>query len=151
MDPQIVVKIEGAEEIKAALERAGDRAARILEGAVRAGAEPIRDEMSRRAPRDRGELAGHIEIEVAAKDRTTVKVEAGPDRDHFYGLILELGAQAHEITPQVKKALRIGGEFAANAEHPGIPAQPFMRPALDSKKDEAEKAIEHEIKRALGL
>ena len=99
-------------------------------------------------------------MKKAGRNRVTVKV--GPDvakpkrkgrggTTHFYWRFLEFGAQAHEITVKVKKALKIGDNIRPKAKHPGIRAQPFMRPAFDKKQDEAEKKVAQVLRRKLGL
>src|SRR5690606_13750740 len=80
--------------------------------ALLAGAEPIREDAVRRAPRRTGFLAGHI-ITEPVKGRTD-QVVIGPTKDAFYGLFQELGTSHHR-------------------------AQPFLRPALEAKKDEAQR------------
>lgn len=147
----VQVTIEGAEEIKAALKAIGVKAEKVLEDAVLEGAEEIRAETARRAPRKTGALAQSIEKKVTKIEPGRVTVQVGPDRKHFYGLFLEFGTQAHEITPKNKKALRLPEGIYASAEHGGIRARPFIRPAFDEKKDEAEAAVGRVLRRKLGI
>lgn len=160
MSPEGVwISVEGAEQIERALQEAADRAANILQEATLAGAEVIRAEAERNAPRATGGLAQNIETTVTERTREQVNVAIGPDvakashkaRRHFYGLFVEFGTQAHTITPRRGRALRIGDEFRAAAEHPGAVARPFMRPALDSRHEEAQQKIADELKAKLGL
>jgi len=55
-----------------------------------------------------------------------------------YGIDVEFGTAPHIIRPRTKKALKFksGGKdvFAKKVKHPGTPAQPFFRPALDQVK-----------------
>jgi HK97 gp10 family phage protein len=148
---RLIVRIEGAEQIMAALKAAEDEAARILDDAVQAGAEIIRKDAAERAPRRTGALARSLHSEKTKHTRTRVEFGVSWDKDHYYGASLEVGAQAHEITPDTAQALLIGGEFVSSVQHPGISPRPFLRPALDSKADEAEKVVGEKLRRALKL
>lgn len=153
------ISVDGAEKIQNALREVADKAAGILEEATLAGAEIVRAEAARNAPRSTGALAENIEMVVVEKDRKKVNVAIGPDvakpnrkaRRRFYGLFVEFGTQAHTIKARRGRALRIGDEFRAAAEHPGMTPRPFMRPALDSKSEAAQARIADELKSRLGL
>lgn len=68
----------------------------------------------------------------------------------FYAHIVEYGSQRHRIAPRAKKRLELGGAFVAGAvQHPGIRAQPFMRPAVDAKYGEAIDAVTAQIRKRL--
>jgi HK97 gp10 family phage protein len=151
---RIVCDVQGKEEILAALRARGAAARSIIREAVLAGAEVIRQAAEDNAPRKTGELAGHIvkSIDEKASQGNTCAVDVGPDRNHYYGRVVETGAQAHEITPDMKKALKLGDdEFAMTIHHPGFPAKPFLRPAFDAKHEEAQRVIEEKLKLALGV
>lgn len=83
---------------------------KIIKEALKAAAEPVRAEASRLAPVATGKLSEHIIIKPGKQNTVLV----GPDSDAFYGLFQELGTSRHA-------------------------AQPFLRPALDAKKDEANR------------
>ena len=148
----IRIDLSGEREIVAALRRAEDAVGEHLQPATEAGAEILRKEVADRAPRgETGELAENIMVETEVKGDQVV-VSIGPDRDRFYGLFLEFGAAAHEITPDTAGALSIAGYLPrARADHKGVAAQPFMRPAFDGKKDAAEAEIVGDLKKGLGL
>lgn len=67
--------------------------------------------------------------------------------------IVEYGAAPHIIKPKKKggKVLKYGAgpayNFATEINHPGAKQHPFMRPAWDSKKDEAKDKIALSIKK----
>jgi len=160
MSPEgIWISIKGAEQIRRALSEAGAAAASILEEATVEAAELIRDEAERLAPRAAGRLAANIETKVTKKETNEVEVAVGPDvgkpsrkaRRSFYGMFVEFGTQAHILKPRRAKALRIGDEFRAAAQHPGHRPRPFMRPAFDSKCNKAQDKIAEVLKRKLGL
>jgi HK97 gp10 family phage protein len=148
---KLIVRIEGADKIMAALKAKEDEAAHILDDAVKAGAEVISQDAADRAPRRTGALARSIHAQETKHTRTWVEFSVSWDRDHYYGAALEVGAQPHEITPDTAQALLINGEFVSSVRHPGISPRPFLRPAFDSKKDEAERAVGEKLREALKL
>jgi HK97 gp10 family phage protein len=87
---------------------------KVLVKAAKAGAQVIRDEAERLAPKLTGELAKNEIVTIAGtgSNAAEVVVKIGPDKKHFYGLFQELGT-AHQ------------------------PAQPFLEPALESQRDAA--------------
>ena len=148
----VVIKLVGEDELYRALMRLGQAARGGIEPALREGAEVIRAEAESQAP------GPHIEISDIEIAGNAAKIKIGPDKDHWYYQFFELGAQPHEIHPRYKtgkKALRFPGEdgekLAWAVRHPGIPAKPFLRPAVDSKGQEAvEEARRALRKRILG-
>lgn len=60
----------------------------------------------------------------------------------FYAGFVEYGTAAHFIVPRKgTKALNVGGQYFAKVFHPGSAPRPFMRPAFDSKQNEALEAV----------
>lgn len=102
----------------AALER--NAQSRILAGAVTAGAEVIRQEAERLAPRDprtSDHAAEQIKHQQGRVTRTEATAEIGYDkRKAWYLRFQELGTKHHR-------------------------AQPHLRPAMDTKKGEAANAV----------
>lgn len=127
----------GADEVQRMIHKLGDKANKHLGAALLKAAEPITERAEELAPRsDQPTKAGHmadtITAEVRSKSGMNIEVVIGPDKDHFYGKFLELGA------------------FNVWAQRP-IPAQPFLRPALDEKEDEAIRIFSEEMRRELDL
>jgi hypothetical protein len=80
-------------------------------------------------------------VEIDSKGNAVAKI--GPDEEHWYYRFYEFGATAHEI--QGKPLLIFEGEngpvFSKQVQNAGgTPADPFLRPALDSQADEASQA-----------
>lgn len=127
-------EVEGVEQVTASLRKAqikGD----VLVQMVLAAAGIIEEEASRRAP------GPNITKKVVEKKQTRASAEVGPDADHWYYRFFELGVQPHEVSPQVREALQfIDQSFREHADHPGMAADPFLRPALDQKGDAAAEA-----------
>jgi HK97 gp10 family phage protein len=143
----IRVTIEGDEELLKKLRALGAGVERILETAVLAGAEIVKDQANSLAP------GPHIEAEVTEKSRTKATAEIGPDKEHFYYRFFETGAQPHEITPKNAGGLSFAGHdgdiVLQRVSHPGMAASPFLRPAMDEKKDTAVDATGAEFKREI--
>lgn len=101
------------------------------------GGEILLDAATARAP------GPNLAMQIEEVDQEHVEVRIGPDDEHWYYRFFEFGAQPHEINVENRAALRFGAEaiFAASGEHPGTPAQPFLRPALDEKQDEVLKKM----------
>lgn len=135
----VVLEVDGADELIAALRAVSEAPDKVLERATIAGAEVIQDLAEQKAP---GPGIDH-ETEKIVPGSVTVAV--GPDKDHWYYLFAETGAQAHEIDPKNRQALRWpgfeGDQFAEHTAHPGTPARPFMRPAADQGADAAAAAV----------
>jgi HK97 gp10 family phage protein len=141
-----VMSLQGGEELERKLKRMGKDANRVLDDAAEAGGRVIRDAARAMAP------GPHIEMEVERRQHQA-QVAIGPDKDHWYYRFRETGAGRHRITPDKAQALRFesGGEtqFAAGVDHPGMAADPFLRPAYDENKDRAERAVGDTIRKAV--
>jgi len=121
------IEIFGLKEMQQHLEAIGDKASgELLEKAVLAGAEIVRQEAALRAPRRRGLLAGHIVVQPKDKGRMSASAAVGPDKKRFYGRFVELGTS--------KTA-----------------AAPFLFPAFESKKNEAQREMAEVVREGLGL
>lgn len=111
------VELTGMEELQKMLHMIGERiAVRAENKALREGAEIVREDAARRAPRsklNKPHLADNIIKSGVKTDKGTgVKyIDVGPSKNFFYGLFLELGTSK-------------------------MTAKPFMAPALEEKRDE---------------
>ena len=147
MPNKIRMTIEGDKELVKKLKELGDGAEQVLETAAEAGAEVIADQANNHAP------GPHIEVDITEKSRTSATVEIGPDEDHWYYRFFETGVQPHEITPKSAGGLAfagIEGEIVLQlVQHPGMPANPFLRPAMDEKKQAAVDATGAEFKQEI--
>ncbi len=141
--------------------------ANIMRAALRAGANVIKEEAkllcpvgppsSRGAKRYKlyqGALRDSIRVGARLKNgKVTATIKAGGrvrGADVWYARLIEFtGSAAHIIRAQKGKALAIGGGLLASVEHPGMKAQPFMRPAMDTKSDAAIQAVGEYVKKRL--
>ena len=139
-------KLIGEKELKEKLQKLGTRARSALLNATLAGGEVIRDEANRNAPGPHVVMGG----EKAADSQAEVSI--GPDKDHWYYQFAETGAGPHEIkgNPLVFQG-DAGLIVTKSVQHPGFPAAPFLRPAMDGKRkavvDETGKVFRREIDR----
>lgn len=143
--------------------------AKMQDGAIRAGltaaAKVIRTEARLRAPRKTGQLAKAIVSGSSRKNQDntfSIRVYVDERKPHgFLGYFYEYGVRPHLIastgrgegrvavrkaksgTGTIKKGvMKIGDGFVSGIiSHPGHGAHPFMRPALDTKADEAIEAF----------
>lgn len=145
------IEIRGTEQISASLARLERRTrTKYLRKAVRRGATLIRDEARLRVRKRSGALASRI---VASSDRSRdrsiikakVHVRGGKAAVKYHkrlGQTNEQGEISKRIYPRrYAHLIEFGSKHA--------PAFPFMRPAVDSKKDEVPKEIAATLRREL--
>lgn len=120
------IRLRGAKELLQKFKQLEDSiAGATLEKAALAGAEIVREDASRRAPRRTGNLAKNIVTETAEKSRTKAVVNVGPNKKAWYGRFVELGTS--KMAPK-----------------------PYLMPAFEANKRKAEQVIRDVIKRELG-
>lgn len=135
-----------------------------LRAAMTAGAKPVRDRARALAPRKTGQMAKAIKTGSPRIDPDgTVRIKVRLAGKHsFLGTFIEYGVRPHVIQARsdlkpraINKrmnaegftnmgggVLKIGDNFVSGAVlHPGFPARPFMRPALDLAAGEALNAM----------
>lgn len=95
-----IAHLEGAKELNAALRSLGDRAGGLLlRKAAEAGAEVIRAEAERLAPRDTGLLSESIEDQTKRLQVGRAQIDVGPEKGAFYGQFLEKGTENMPAKP----------------------------------------------------
>jgi HK97 gp10 family phage protein len=120
-----VLHLEGAEELNRALREIGGRVGGLLlRKAAEAGAEVIAEEARKNAPRDSGDLAEGIDVVAGQIQQGRAQMNIGVGKHEWYGLFSEFGT--------VK-----------------MPAKPFLRPAFDTKSEEATKRVGDVLREAL--
>lgn len=144
----------------------------MQKGAYRAGltaaAKPIRDDARARARKSSGKMARSIKTGSPRQNQdgsfsVTISLK-GPHA--FLGTFHEYGVRPHYIARTgkgegrvaIRKAkagegtvdaqvMKIGDDFVSGIiSHPGHMASPFLRPALDTRADEAVKAFADRIR-----
>jgi len=133
-------------ELIAALRRMSGDVEKVLQAAVFAGAEVIQDLANQKAP------GPHVELKLDPKVRRgELWCNIGPDKEHWTYQFLETGATEHEITGALLGYQAEGEDvvFGSRVQHPGMAAKPFLRPAFDEGKKDAEVKVGDVIRRAV--
>lgn len=126
----------------------------IMRGALLAGAKVIADEAKRNVPTKSKKLKSSIRVSSNAKrGRVEAKAKAG-GKKAWYAAIVEFGAIPHIIKGKNGKMLKFTARDGKKVEiaqvfHPGFSANPYLRPALDSKASESIIAAGNYIKQRL--
>lgn len=142
----ITLSLTGVDDVVAALKKAGLNVEDGLEEICNAGAQVVQASIEQKAP---GSIGAGIVRETTEKSKKRVTVSTGPDNERWYARFLEFGTGPHRVRPDVKKALRIGDGAYGGANHPGMAARPFMRPAADESGEGVKKAMSDEVKEAI--
>ena len=111
-----------------------------LSAGIKAGAELIAEEARLMAPVDTGALAASIEArepEISGNSVTAVVVAA-----EYYAAYVEYG------TGQRGSASPGAGPGPYDPNWPGMAAQPYMRPAIDTRRADVLDAINAEVRGA---
>ena len=126
----VTVRLEGGEELLEKLRSLDLSVKAELREAGLAAAERIRAAAAGMAP------GPHIRLRVARQTATMVVMEIGPDADHWYYKFFETGARPHEIVgnPTLSFEGRSGRVVTRRVQHPGMAANPFLRPAMDAEE-----------------
>jgi HK97 gp10 family phage protein len=135
----VKVEILGLPELEKTLTDEGPKMAkRWLRQMERKAGKIWQEEIEARAPKgETGFLADNIKIKThyERSDQEMV-MQVGPTSEAYYGLFQEFGTRDVEGTDKNGK----------HFHHPAQAAQPFMRPAYESKKDEVLEAFVSEAR-----
>ncbi len=129
----VKVVLEGEDELRRKLESIQNAMKTIVEPAIQAGADLVAADGNRRSNTD------HVKTEVKGRKPDQVTIDIGPDKEHFYLQFQETGTVSHTEPIRGSKILAFEGEqglvFTTKVQHPGVPARPFLRPAIDENQD----------------
>ncbi len=135
MSKKTYARLENADELRAKFDELGSRVRASVVTAVHAGAEVVAEAADLDAPAD-----AQLEIKTLEKRGQSVLLGVGLDRNHWYYKFFETGATAHEIKAHDAAAMVFAGRdglvVTGGVQHPGMAARPFLRPALDGRRDE---------------
>lgn len=122
----------------------------IMRGALRAGAAVFLEEVKPRIPAASGQLRASARVTSRyRRGEVSASVKVG-NFVAWYAHLVEFGTRPHTIKSKTPGgALRIGGARVRSVEHPGIRAQPFMRPAADAAFPAAVAAVHRKIRERL--
>lgn len=120
------LELEGKDNLLNELERLGEAGEKIERIALVKAGEKVKEAIVREAPHRTGNLKENIKVSRLKRVDGGAFVEVYPSKSVFYSAFLEFG------TTKMK-------------------ADPFMSRGYESSKEDAERAIEEEIKKGLGL
>ena len=114
----------------------------VVRGGLRAAAKVVEMEAKRLCPVGKtGDLRDSIRVTLRSKHgHISATVKAG-NAKAFYAHMVEFGTARHWIKPKNRKSLFVAGLLREAVDHPGAKKEPFMRPAIDGKADEAIDAM----------
>lgn len=170
------MRLKGGPELLALLDQLPEKIGRnVVRGGARAAAVVLRDEARSNVRRRSGALAKSLKVSSRISGQVVSAKVRSKGRHSFLAPFLEYGVDRHVITGgdaavsagtlnrtqrelkgEIKRSannsslLKIGGRWVSGAVlHPGHPAFPFMRPALDNKAGEAINAMGEYIRSRL--
>lgn len=159
------MKLKGAADLSAFLDALPKTLVKnAVRSALTAAAKPIKEQARANVPKKTGKLAQAIKTgRPRANQDGTVSVRVKVEGEHsFLAPWVEFGTAAHVIAPgdselsprQLNKRIKrdgsterdgklvIGNNVISGAVmHPGTPARPFLRPALDTRATDAVNAF----------
>lgn len=168
-----LTKFKGGRELQAFLDTLPAKVEKnIMRSALRQGANVIKEDAKARVPVEDGDLRDSIKVGTRARRG---QVKATVKTDDFKANWAEFGTAPHfikvsEDAKPTKKTRRgprkvsigtinkmvrrgslvIGGDFVGQSvSHPGARPNPFMRPAVDTKTNEAIMAVGNQIRKRL--
>jgi len=144
---RIDLKLEGGDELIKEMRALGVNVKKSLRGAVRAGAKVIQDAAEENARGVSGQSGKHTRLITSARQPTSVEFSIAPSKKKFFMRFFETGATAHEISgnPIAFEGDR-GLVVIGGVHHPGMPAQPWLRPAFDAKGKAAVAALDESLR-----
>lgn len=163
------IHVKGLADLQAFLDKLPAKMeSNVMRGAMGAAAKPMKISAQERCPvgvpsstgakrygLHTGSLRDSIRVSTKVKNgKVTASIKAGGKTkkagDVWYAHIVEYtGARAHTITAKNRKGLSFGGLFFQSADHPGMRAKPFMRPALHTQAGNSVLAAGEYIKKRL--
>lgn len=130
MGNSIRIEIQNLDEVKALIAKRPELARAVADEAIEAAARVILGIAKTAAP---GPGLDYERVGEAV-------YEVGPVKAKWYYRFHETGTSSHLVLPRRMRALKIGGEYAASAHPGGMPAAPFLRPAIDEGREKAADA-----------
>ncbi len=137
------VKVTGLAELQALLDELPARIeGNVVRGGLRAAAKVVEAEAKRLCPVGKtGDLRDSIRVSLRSKHgHISATVKAG-NAKAYYAHMVEFGTARHWIKPKNRKSLFVAGMLREAVDHPGAKKEPFMRPAIDGKANEAIEAM----------
>lgn len=136
------IQLRGVKDLERVLRQLPARSRRrVVKNGLRSGARVLAKEIEHNAPTKTGDLSNAVTVRTSARSAARGRFEAGVVvRPPEYRLVhlLEFGTDPHTIRTKRSRVLADGTTvFGTEVQHPGTPAQPFVRPAIDMKGNAA--------------
>ena len=150
MAESVQIELQGMKQLVATREQIGADVESVVEQIALAAAEPVARAIEAKAP---GDIGQSIVTATTEKSKRRVTVAVGPDKKKWIAKFLEFGTSPHQITASQQKALKLyplGDVFRKSVNHPGMAAQPFMRPAFDETQGEAQAKAGEKVAEVIG-
>ena len=134
----MTIEVTGLAELNRVLQQLPGRVeANVLRGGLRAGQKEILEAAKANVPIKSGALRDSLKIKTSnRKGKVSATLSAG-NKKVYYAHMVEFGTAKHFIKPKKAKSLFFAGLARKVVDHPGVNAQPFMRPALDGAQEKA--------------
>jgi HK97 gp10 family phage protein len=125
------MEFSGLDEMILKLQQLGTKAARVENSALRAGAEELKETMSRNAPGPSEKprqvhLKDHIQMSRVKQKEGSKAIEVGPGKESFYAQFLEFGTS--KMSPKS-----------------------FVQPSITESKDRVLKAMAEKLREGIGM
>ncbi len=143
---KVKTTLEGSEALIKKMIELNARVGDMILPAALAGAFLIQTDANGRAP------ASHINMAVTKKTKTRIEIKIGPDKAHWFYRFFEFGATAHEIKADYLTLVFTGEKgwvFAKKVKHTGMAARPFLRPAMDARREEAVREVSAQFRKGI--
>lgn len=145
--PTYEFPIVGAEKLRKQLAALGPRIAKkVIRQSLRQAGKIVQTEAKSNAPVDTGRLRKSIRVRAfkrSRKERIGINVQTNSTNNvfkgkTFYGGFLEYGFRRGKRSNEIKRAQKNGRTLAGDLRQQ-VPSRPFMKPAFESKKEQAGK------------
>lgn len=144
------VAVKGLAELQAFLDQLPKKMeANVMRGALRAGANVVKDAAKSNVPVHTGLLREGIKVSTRSRRGVVTASVKATGKHAYVAKWMEYGTAAHEIVAKKGGSLFLGGFFAHAVNHPGARPHPFMRPALDTQATAAVTAVGEYVKARL--
>ena len=147
-------KIEGGEELLEEMRALGVNVRKTLIGATRAAMKVVQAEAELRAKPLSTRRGKATRLVFSSKKRDHATADVGPSKKKWMLRFFEQGVTRHEIvagrhSPALVFEGNRGLVVLTRVNHPGMAARPWLRPAMDGKRDEATKVFGQALRAAI--
>lgn len=144
---RVGAEVQGGEELIAALKELGLSVKGSVRKACRQGSKVMRDAAEANARSvSPGTSGKHAVIKSRGNKVTQVEFYIQPSKKKWYFKFFETGAVPHEIPGPLAFEGDAGSVLVSSAQHPGMAARPWLRPAFDNNRDAAAARVGEVLK-----